>query len=221
MKQFPDRPSWQRHISECIPKYVESLDSRDSIKCPHLLCSAVLHSQSDLWHHLGDIHSTQKPDAGKKRQRQREERVETSGAAEGKRPRLQSTPKGRSEDNKPKRPRLQGKRDAITLGFIPDLDGCHEVESELSNDRLHDALVNHSVTDLTIPATTACIITTESGISTPLSSLFNGTLDNIDPLLLKSAPAADAPPRALVHGVINVDDLDIGEQKSLTQSTCQ
>jgi hypothetical protein len=33
----------------------------------------------------------------------------------------------------------------------------------------------------------------ESGISTPLSSLCNDTLDDIDPLLLASAPAADAP----------------------------
>ena len=92
MKQFPDRTSWQRYISACIPEYVKSLDSKDSIPCPHLLCPAALHSESDLWHHLGDIHSTYKPDAGKKRQRQREEgedeRVEMSCAARMKRPRL-------------------------------------------------------------------------------------------------------------------------------------
>jgi hypothetical protein len=77
----------------------------------------VLHSESDLWDHLGDTHSTHKPDAGKKRQRQREEgedeRAETSGAATTKRRRLQvklededskaqgarkSAPKGRSRD---------------------------------------------------------------------------------------------------------------------------
>lgn len=73
MKQFPDRTSWQRHISVCILEYVKSLESKDSIPCPYLLCPAVLHSESDLWHHLGDIHSTYKPGAGKKRQRQREE----------------------------------------------------------------------------------------------------------------------------------------------------
>ena len=54
---------------------------------------AVLHSQSDLWHHLGDIHSAHKPDAGKKRQGQwgegEDEQIETSGAAKRKRPRLQ------------------------------------------------------------------------------------------------------------------------------------
>jgi hypothetical protein len=64
MKQFRDRTSWQRHISECIPGYVESLDIKDSISCPHLLCPAVLHSEADLWDYLGDIHSTHKPDAG-------------------------------------------------------------------------------------------------------------------------------------------------------------
>ncbi|KAF2793861.1 hypothetical protein K505DRAFT_35030 [Melanomma pulvis-pyrius CBS 109.77] len=92
MKQFPDRTSWQRHFFVCIPKYIKSIDSKDSIPCPHLLCPAVLHSESDLWHHLGDIHSTDKPDAGKKRQRQREEgdnqEAETSGAVITKRRRL-------------------------------------------------------------------------------------------------------------------------------------
>jgi len=76
---------------------------------------------------------------------------------------------------------------------------------------------------------------TESGISTPLSSLCNDTLDNIYPLLLVSAPAADAPFQAPVHGVIDVDSLlDIDEREShlaeiawsakyngATQSTCQ
>jgi hypothetical protein len=77
----------------------------------------VLHSEPDLWNHLGDIHSTHKPDARKKRQRQQEEgddeRAETSSAARTKRRRLQgklddedckvpggpkSAPKGRSKD---------------------------------------------------------------------------------------------------------------------------
>ncbi|TAQ83756.1 hypothetical protein B7494_g7916 [Chlorociboria aeruginascens] len=117
MRQFHDRTSWQKHISDCIPEYVESLDSKDSIPCLHLLCTVVLHSESDLWNHLGDIHSTHKPDARKKRQRQQEEgddeRAETSGAARTKRRRLpgklededckvpggqKSAPKSRSKD---------------------------------------------------------------------------------------------------------------------------
>jgi len=117
MRQFHDRTSWQRHISDCIPEYLESLDSKDSIPCPHLLCTVVLQSDSDIWNHLGDIHSTHKPDARKKRQRQQEEvddeHVKMSGAAKKKRPRLQgklededckvpggqkSAPKGGSKD---------------------------------------------------------------------------------------------------------------------------
>jgi len=116
MRQFHDRTSWQRHISDCIPEYVESLDSKEYIPCPHLPCTVVLQSESDLWNHLGDRHSTHKPDARKKRQRQQEEgddeRAEMSGAAKKKRPRLQgklededykvpggkkSAPKGRSK----------------------------------------------------------------------------------------------------------------------------
>jgi hypothetical protein len=76
---------------------------------------------------------------------------------------------------------------------------------------------------------------TESGISTPLSSLCNDILDNIDPLLLASASAADAPIQAPVYDVIDVDNLlDIDKQEShlaeitwsakydgATQSTCQ
>jgi len=75
----------------------------------------------------------------------------------------------------------------------------------------------------------------ESGTSTPLSSVCNDTLDNIDPLLLTSAPAPGIPIRAIVHDVIDLDDLTgIDEGKKhiaevvwsakydgATQSTCQ
>jgi hypothetical protein len=74
----------------------------------------------------------------------------------------------------------------------------------------------------------------EGGISRPLSFLCNDTLDNVDPLLLASALAADAPIQAPVH-VIDVDGLlDIDEREShlaeiawsakyddAAQSTCQ
>jgi hypothetical protein len=92
MKQYPDRTIWQRHVSECIPEYVESLDTKDSIPCPHLLCPAMLHSKSDLWHHLGDIHGTDKPHAAKRPQYSpdggQDDGVESSGAARRKRPRF-------------------------------------------------------------------------------------------------------------------------------------
>jgi hypothetical protein len=74
----------------------------------------------------------------------------------------------------------------------------------------------------------------DSGTSAPLSSVCNDTLDNIDPLLLTSAPAPDTPIRATVHDIIDVDDLtgiDEGEShlaeviwsakyNGATQSTC-
>ncbi|KAN0101619.1 Protein of unknown function (DUF3435) domain containing protein [Hyaloscypha variabilis] len=113
--QYPERPSWQEHISGCIPDYIARLPDKGSIPCPHLLCRVSLHSESDLWHHLEDIHSTPKPDVGKKRQRQREEneQAKRQSGAKTKRPRLQgkledgdskapfvrkSAPKGRSKD---------------------------------------------------------------------------------------------------------------------------
>jgi hypothetical protein len=53
---------------DASPTPAKSLDTKDSILCPHLLCPTVLHSESDLWHHLGDVHSPDKPHAVKKRQ---------------------------------------------------------------------------------------------------------------------------------------------------------
>jgi len=151
---------------------------------------------------------------GKKRRRQRgegeEERVETSGAAKRKRPRLQ----GKLEDRDSKGPA-----------------GRKSARKGRSEDPLGHTFVNVSAMDFDpSPADDG----RESGISTPLSSLCNDTLDNIDPLLLASALAADAPIQAPVH-VIDVDDLlDIDEREShlakiawsakydgATQSTCQ
>jgi hypothetical protein len=189
----------------------------------------VLHSQSDLWHHLGDIHSTHKPDTGKKRHRQRgeceDESVETSGAAKRKWPRLQrklkdrdskvpagqkSAPKGRSGDSLG--PTFVNVS-AMDFDPSPDDDG-----------RESGILTPNLVTD-----------GKESGTSTPLSSVCNDTPDNIDPLLLISAPAPGTPIRATVHDVIDIDDLtgiDEGgshlaevvwsaKYDGATQSTCQ
>lgn len=93
MHYFRDVSSWRRHISQCIPDYVKSLPSNGSIPCPHPLCTAVLHSELVLWHHLGDVHSTPKPDVGMKRKDRsdggQDEEAETSGAVE-KRPRLRN-----------------------------------------------------------------------------------------------------------------------------------
>ncbi|KAG9244994.1 hypothetical protein BJ878DRAFT_420194 [Calycina marina] len=67
---------WEAHCQDHIdnldvPFRCEPVTFRhaDSVPCPNLPCAKVLHSESDLWHHLGDIHSTHKPDVRKKRQR--------------------------------------------------------------------------------------------------------------------------------------------------------
>ncbi|XTI82193.1 hypothetical protein V2W45_1463751 [Cenococcum geophilum] len=80
MRQFHDWTSWQRYISNCISEYVESLDSKDSIPYPHLLCTVVLYSESNLWNHLGDIYSTYKLD----QEEGDDERAEMSGKLEDK-----------------------------------------------------------------------------------------------------------------------------------------
>lgn len=58
----------------------------------------------------------------------------------------------------------------------------------------------------------------ESGTSTPLSSVCNDTLDNIDPLLLVSTPAADAPFQAPVHDVMNCERTGYPMTASMTPS---
>ena len=60
MQQFPDQSSWQRHISRCIQQYIKSCDST-FFPCPDRRCPVTCLSEGDLWYHLGDVHSTQKP----------------------------------------------------------------------------------------------------------------------------------------------------------------
>ncbi|KAI1293100.1 hypothetical protein F5Y03DRAFT_402698 [Xylaria venustula] len=71
--------------------------------------------------------------------------------------------KSDTDQPKPKRPRLQGKRHTPTLSPKPDRDGCHGIKAEPPNDTPHYDFVNYSVTDLepssadlTTPATTPC-----------------------------------------------------------------
>ena len=139
-----------------------------------------------------------------------EERVETSGAAKRKRPQLQRKLKDRDS----KAPA-----------------GRKSAHKRRSKDPLSHTFVNVSAIDFDpSPANDG----REGSISRPLSSLCNDTLDNVDPLLLASALAADAPIQAPVH-VIDVDGLlDVDERESLlaeiawsakyddaTRSTCQ
>ena len=92
MQQFSDRTSWQRHIAKCIPDYVESLDGKESIPCPHPLCCAILCSESELWCHLDDSHSTSKPNP-RKRKGEEDGQVDISSAKKRKRSKFQTRPK--------------------------------------------------------------------------------------------------------------------------------
>ena len=92
MQQFSDRTSWQRHIAKCIPDYVESLDGKEYIPCPHPLCCAILCSESELWCHLDDSHSTSKPNP-RKRKGEEDGRVDISSAKKRKRSKFQTRPK--------------------------------------------------------------------------------------------------------------------------------
>jgi hypothetical protein len=74
----------------------------------------------------------------------------------------------------------------------------------------------------------------KSGISTPLSSVCNNTLNNIDPLLFTSALTLGTPIRAMVYDVIDLNDLTVidkvenhlaeviwsAKYNGATQSTC-
>ncbi|RYP29029.1 hypothetical protein DL767_006955 [Monosporascus sp. MG133] len=66
LQQFTDRSAWRRHISRCIPDYVASTKPGALISCP-MSCRGTFHSEADLWHHLGDMHSAHLPRALKKR----------------------------------------------------------------------------------------------------------------------------------------------------------
>ncbi|OBT56677.1 hypothetical protein VE04_03810 [Pseudogymnoascus sp. 24MN13] len=99
MQQFPDRTSWQRHIAKCIPDYVESLDGKEFLPCPHPLCCAILCSESELWCHLDDSHSTCKPNL-RKRKGEEDGRVDISSAKKRKRPKLQARPKNEDSGSK-------------------------------------------------------------------------------------------------------------------------
>ena len=65
MTQFPDLTAWKKHISRCIPEYIEKHDA-NSLLCPHPLCPVSDLSVRDLWRHLEDVHSVAEPAASRK-----------------------------------------------------------------------------------------------------------------------------------------------------------
>jgi hypothetical protein len=66
MQSFPDRSAWQRHISYCASQYLGRQKTSTALACP-LSCPELFQSETDLWHHLEDCHSTPAPQVGTKR----------------------------------------------------------------------------------------------------------------------------------------------------------
>lgn len=57
MKQFLWVGPWEKHISECIPAYVQEF--HDQIPCPHPICSHFFNDRQIFLDHLADVHSVQ------------------------------------------------------------------------------------------------------------------------------------------------------------------
>ncbi len=66
MTQYPDLTAWKKHISRCIPEYIEEHDA-NSLSCPHPLCPVLGLPVKDLWRHLENVHSVAEPAALGKR----------------------------------------------------------------------------------------------------------------------------------------------------------
>ncbi|KAK3391248.1 hypothetical protein B0H63DRAFT_430077 [Podospora didyma] len=50
MRHFENSDSWKRYISECIPEYIATMASNDSILCPHPRCRAPVQSEPEgIW----------------------------------------------------------------------------------------------------------------------------------------------------------------------------
>jgi hypothetical protein len=187
MYQFTNRARWRQHVQKCMQEEIQSLDRTNAIQCPYgSPCSIVLESDQHVWSHLQDYHSIDMPSGGRKPRLDSESQSDTFGV------------KSDTDEPKPKRRRLQGKRRIPTLGPKPDQDGCHGIKSEPPNDTPHYNFVNYSVTDLepssvdlTTPATTPC---SSAGNDFPpnttgTASIQNApvcidTFDQIDPRLL-------------------------------------
>jgi hypothetical protein len=224
--QFPDRGEWREHIHG----HMGNLECYKVLICPHPRpqCDEAFESEQELKFHLQDVHCYELTKGFKRLNLEHEVDAEPH---EGK--------KARDTDHHG--PDM--KFDAYCnqeFKFVDEGPKLCSLETLKSNTSINskrstptpDLLTDGRESGISTPD----LVTdgTESGISTPLSSLCNDILDNIDPLLLASAPAADAPIQAPVHDVIDVDNLlDIDEQQShlaeitwsakyngATQSTC-
>ena len=104
IRYFKHLFDWKRHISRYVPEYLTRKAVNGPILCPHPQCVGELRSELALWHHLANAHSTQKPDAGKKRQLLDDEeegvevQVETTNNAKTKKRHLRAKLDNRSLD---------------------------------------------------------------------------------------------------------------------------
>lgn len=85
-----------------MSQYIKKQDAKRPIPCPHLICTAELASEQDLWHHLEDFHSITKASSGTKRRYCSKEddgrSLEPGHAAKTKRPRLRTKTEDRTVD---------------------------------------------------------------------------------------------------------------------------
>ena len=118
------------------------------------------------------------------------------------------------KSNKPKRPRLQGKRRTPTLGPKPDRDGCHGIKSEPPNDTLHYDFVNYSVTDLE---------PSSADLTTPATTPYSSSSNDFPPNAIRTASIQDttitASLREPSHSPAYIDTLHQINPRLLPQLT--
>ncbi|RYP14043.1 hypothetical protein DL767_010440 [Monosporascus sp. MG133] len=176
LQQFTDRSAWRRHISHCIPDYVAT-KAGALISCP-LSCRGTFHSEADLWHHLGDVHSTHLPRALKKRKSRGDSDGEKDfcSSSSAKKRKIVMVPADRRKPQFPKIPVSTNlvnasAEDTGAKVFLRDA-------SELSGSSLSIAGGDHNVRDRSVASISTTGATeqqraADSGTNTPLSSLFD------------------------------------------------
>lgn len=120
MYQFTNRARWLQHVQKCMQEDIQSIDRNKAILCPYgPPCSMLLESDLHVWPHLQDYHAIDMPNAGRKRRFDSKSETDTSTV--------------KSDTDRPKRPRLQGKR---------------YIKSEPLSGTFNYDFINHSAADL-------------------------------------------------------------------------
>lgn len=171
LQQFTDRSAWRRHISRCIPK------SPVSVSCP-LSCPMSFHSEMDLWHHLGDVHSADMPEALKKRKSCADGDDVTPGTAKKRKTSKVLAGQGRPRSLNRSKKSVPTKFVTVPAKDTDTMDFSRE-ETALRSSLLSIASENRNVRDRSIASISAFSVTEQeketdsSGTSTPLASLFD------------------------------------------------